>query len=148
MTRTEIIHELQQFFSIDELVCNHTFKKWGVQSWQFLDTRYLHTLLVIRRDILKVPMVCNDSAHQQRGLRCNLCNIVSEKKTVYLSAHILGKAGDFVSSKMSADKMRNEIKKNHALLPYPIRMEKGVSWLHFDVLEQYDVNQKVYEFNS
>lgn len=148
MNREQIISDLQQYFSIQELVCDHVYKRWKEQAWQFLDTRFLHCLLVIRRDILKVPMVCNDSAHHQRGIRCNVCELVSEKDGVYMSAHILGKAGDFVSGKMSADKMRNEIKKQHALLPYPIRIEKGVSWLHFDVLEQYGIHQKVYEFSA
>ena len=34
------------------------------------------------------------------------------------------------------------------MLPCPIRMEAGVNWLHFDVLPQYGVTQKVYEFKA
>lgn len=148
MTREEILNEVKKFFAVDELVCDHTYAKWGEHSWQFLDTNYLWCLLVIRRDILKVPMYCNSKTAHQKGLRCNICQLVKDKRAVYLSAHILGKAGDFTSPSMKSEKMRELIKANAGLLPCPIRMEKGVSWLHFDVLPQYDVKDKVYEFNG
>lgn len=135
MTREEILREIKRFFDVEELVCDHTYAKWGEQSWQFLDTDYLHCLLVIRRDIIKVPMWCNSKKMHQRGLRCNMCEEVKKKKEVYLSAHCLGKAGDFTCTEptMTAEKMRQLIKANADLLPCPIRIEAGVSWLHFDV---------------
>ena len=148
MTRNEILTAIRPYFSIDELVCNHTFDKWKEQSWQFLDTDYLHCLLIIRRDIIKRPMWCNTSQKKQRGLRCNRCDMVKGKTSVYLSSHIFGKAGDFTITGMSADNARKLIKANSDLLPCNIRMEKGVSWLHFDVLPQYGITDKVYEFNG
>ena len=148
MTRQEILEAIRPFFDIDELVCDHTYKKWGEQAWQFLDTDYLHALLVIRRDILKKPMWCNSTQKTQRGLRCNRCQMVRDKTSVYLSSHVLGKAGDFSITGMTAEEARQAIKKNAALLPCNIRIEKAVSWLHFDVLPQYGVTQKVYEFNG
>ena len=148
MTRQEILAAIRPYFDIDELVCDHTFKKWGEQAWQFLDTDYLHCLLVIRRDILKKPMWCNGNAKKQRGLRCNRCQMVRDKTGVYLSAHVLGKAGDFSITGMTAEQARQKIKENADLLPCNIRMERAVSWLHFDVLPQYGVTEKVYEFNG
>lgn len=148
MTRDEIIRELHKFFQIRELVCEHTHSKWGERSWQFLDTAYLHNLLVIRRDILQTPMVCNHGNQLQRGLRCNRCGLVSQKDSVYLSSHVLGKAGDFTVQGMTAQEARQRIKDDAHLLPYPLRMEAGVSWLHFDVLPQYGINAKVYEFKG
>lgn len=148
MNRDEIIQALHKFFQIRELVCEHTHSKWGERAWQFLDTDYLHALLVIRRDILQVPMTCNHEGAWQRGLRCNCCQIVAEKKNVYLSSHILGKAGDFTIQGMTAQEARSRIRNMAHLLPCPIRMEGGVSWLHFDVLPQYGVTQKVYEFSE
>lgn len=148
MTREEIIRELHKFFQISELVCPHTHSKWGERSWQFLDTAYLHNLLVIRRDILKAPMVCNHGSQLQRGLRCNRCELVSQKDAVYLSSHVLGKAGDFTVQGMTAQEARSLIRNNAHLLPYPLRMEGGVSWLHFDVLPQYGITEKVYEFTA
>ena len=148
MTRSEILTAIRPYFDIDELVCNHTFAKWGEKSWQFLDTDFLHCLLIIRRDIIKRPMWCNGSQKKQRGLRCNRCDMVKSKSTVYLSAHCLGKAGDFTISGMNAETARKTIRENAHLLPCNIRVEEGVSWLHFDVLPQYGINEKVYGFRA
>lgn len=148
MDRTTIIKELHKYFQISELVCQHTYSEWGERSWQFLDTNFLHALLIIRRDILQAPMICNHSGVDQRGLRCNMCELVSEKDKVYLSSHVLGKAGDFTVKGMTAQEARSRIRNNAHLLPCNIRMEGGVSWLHFDVLPQYGINEKVYEFSE
>lgn len=148
MTRDEIIRELHNYFQIRELVCNHTHSKWGERSWQFLDTAYLHNLLVIRRDILQAPMVCNHGSQLQRGLRCNRCGLVAQKDAVYLSSHVLGKAGDFTVQGMTAQEARSLIRNSANLLPYPLRMEGGVTWLHIDVLPQFGINEKIYEFTA
>lgn len=145
-TRSEIIKELHKYFQISELVCEHTHSKWGERAWQFLDTDYLHVLLVIRRDILQVPMTCNHEGAYQRGLRCNMCELVKEKNRNYLSSHILGKAGDFTCKGLTAQQARERIKANAHLLPCNIRLEDKVSWLHFDVLPQFGVTDKVYFF--
>ena len=147
-SRSDIIKMLGRYFQVSELVCDHTFAKWGEASWQFLDTDYLHALLIIRRDILQVPMTCNHSGATQRGLRCNRCELVREKSSVYLSSHILGKAGDFTVKGLTAEEARTRIKQNARQLPCSIRMEAGVSWLHFDTLPQSDINEKVYEFRA
>ena len=146
-TRDEIIRELHKYFQIRELVCEHTHSEWGERAWQFLDTNYLACLLVIRRDILQQPMTCNHDEATQRGLRCNLCQIVKDKDKLYLSSHVLGKAGDFTVKGLTAQEARSRIRNNAHLLPCPIRMESGVSWLHFDVLPQFEVTAKVYEFS-
>lgn len=148
MTREEILAAIRPYFDVDELVCPHALAKWGEASWQFLDTDYLYCLLIIRRDILRSPMWCNGKGKTERGLRCNRCSIVRGKSGVYLSAHCLGKAGDFDVDGMTAEQARQAIKANANLLPCNIRIEKAVRWLHFDVLPQYGVNKKVYEFNG
>lgn len=148
MTRNEIIKELHKYFQISELVCEHTHSKWGERAWQFLDTDYLHVLLVLRRDILQVPMTCNHDGAYQRGLRCNMCEIVKEKDRNYLSSHVLGKAGDFTCKGLTAQQARERIKTNAHLLPCNIRLEDKVSWLHFDVLPQFGITDKVYFFKE
>lgn len=148
MDREQILTELRPYFSIDELVCPHVYQKWGKNAWQFLDSDYLHCLLVVRRDILKAPMWCNGKGKTERGLRCNRCSIVRGKSGVYLSAHVLGKAGDFTITGMTAEQARQKIKQNAHLLPCQIRLEKNVSWLHMDTLNQYGITQKVYEFSA
>ena len=148
MTRSEIIKGLHKYFQIRELVCEHTHSKWGERAWQFLDTDYLHVLLVLRRDILQVPMTCNHDGAYQRGLRCNMCEIVKEKDRNYLSSHVLGKAGDFTCKGLTAQQARERIKANAHLLPCNIRLEDKVSWLHFDVLPQFGITDKVYFFKE
>lgn len=148
MNREQIIRELHRFFQVRELVCSHVFSKWGERSWQFLSTDYLHNLLVIRRDILQMPMVCNHDGAEQRGLRCNMCKMVKEKKAAYLSSHILGRAGDFSVQGLTAQEARSRIRTMQNLLPYPLRMEGGVSWLHIDTLPQFGITEKVYEFTE
>lgn len=138
MNRQTIIEQLRAFFKPEELVCDHTSARYGEQAWRFLRTDYLHTLLVVRRDILRASMTCNHSSAHQRGLRCNLCPIVGEKTRAgkpYLSAHVTGAAGDFTVSGMSAEEARRRIAENAHLLPYPVRMEQGVSWLHIDTYD-------------
>ena len=150
MTRSEIISSLKKDFKVKELVCPHVFKEHGERAWKFLATIYLHTLLVLRRDILKVPLVCNTKVLTQRGLRCNLCEIVKEKTEddiVYLSAHHLGIGGDLSSPEMTAEEMRQKIEENQDLLPYPIRIEKDVNWLHVDCYDDIDDNNKITYFN-
>lgn len=148
MERNDIIEELRKYFNVKELVCDHTYARWGDKSWQFLDTDYLHALLVIRRDILKVPMTCNYAGYMQRGLRCNMCEMVKAKTKNYLSSHILGKAGDFTPKGMTAEQARRVILAHSEWLPCNIRMEDGVTWLHFDVLPQYGITDKVYLFKE
>lgn len=144
--RQNVIKQLSEFFSIKELVCSHVYNKYGNSSWDFLDTKFLHTLLIIRRDILSAPMICNNGSQTQRGLRCNMCNLVKQKTNLYLSAHILGKAGDFTVVGMTAEEARNRIKSHAHLLPYCVRLERGVSWLHIDVRDQTGAISKIFEF--
>lgn len=153
MTRQEIIRQLKVCFDIRELVCPHCYKVWGEKSWLYLSTPYLHTLLLLRTKILKVPMIMNDylfgGINTQRGLRCNLCQTVKNKSydnVLYVSAHCHGKGGDAVfgiKTGMTAEKARQLIKQYQDLLPFNIRIEGSVTWLHFDV---YDKGVKVYEF--
>jgi len=143
MKRNEIITDLKKYFSISGLVCPDVYLKFGERGWQFFSTTYLHTLLVVRRDILKAPMVCNNytktgGTFKQRGLRCNLCALVLEKTNagkIYLSAHTTGEAGDFDVAGMTAIQARLTIIENISQLPYPIRLEDGVSWLHLDTYD-------------
>lgn len=148
MERNEIINQLKKYFNIKELVCNHTYNKFGEASWQFLDTKLLHTLLVLRTEIFQTPMVINYAGHYQRGLRCNMCDLVKSKDKVYLSAHILGKAVDVSMKTITGAQARQLVKKYQDKLPYPVRIEKDVNWLHIDVRDTYNNNSKVIEVNG
>ena len=154
MKRAAIINELKKYFDISELVCPHTFQRFGAEvSWQFLDTEILHTILILRTKILNVGMICNDykfgGQWTQRGFRCNICQLVKDKtlkNQIYLTSHANGAGFDFVfsaKSGMTAAKARDLIKRNSSLLPFNVRIENVVSWLHIDC---YDTGRKVGEF--
>lgn len=142
---------MSAYFNIKELVCPDVYNKFGEQAWMFIDHRLIETLDIIREKILCKPMVINNWAaggsYTQRGLRCNICQLVKSKTDIgriYLSAHNFGKAIDATVQGMTAQEARDLIIKNQVLLPYPIRLEDNVSWLHLDV---YDMNKgKVYLF--
>lgn len=145
--------EKSKYFKIQELVCPDVYKKYGEQAWMFIDPELIETLDIIREKVLCQPMVVNNwingGSYTQRGLRCNLCQLVKDKTMVgklYLSAHNFGKAIDATVQGMSAEDARKLIIKNQILLPHPIRLEDGVSWLHLDV---YDADKgKVYLFKT
>lgn len=149
MEKQEIIEQLKQYFDIEELVCNHIIERYdGEKAWLFLHKDLLHTLLVLRKDILKVPLYCNihKNCLTQRGLRCNLCEIVKNKTdngNLYMSAHVLGSALDLISPEMTAKEMRKAIMSEADKLPCNVRIEDNVDWLHIDI---YDTGNRVYLF--
>ena len=151
MTRQELITEIKKYFDIRELVCAHTFNTFGEKSWQFFDRDVLETLLVLRRDIFGVPMTINNwqkgGKFSQRGFRCNICQLVKDKTLkglIYLTSHANGAAFDCDVNGISAEQARRKIEANKDKLPCNIRVEGGVSWLHFDI---YDTGIKFYQFN-
>lgn len=145
MTKSETIQKASKYFQIEELVCQHTLERFGVGAWKFINAQALETLLVLRTKILKVPLTINTQSAHQRGLRCNLCPLVKGKETQYLSGHVLGCAFDVLSKEMTASQMRSLIVQQKDLLPYPIRIEAGVSWLHFDLLTNTDEKVTFFE---
>lgn len=151
MDRLSIIKELQKYFSVKELVCEHTYKVFGETSWQFLSTALLHTILVVRRDILQVPMSINGTGFTQRGLRCNICQLVKDKTLkgqIYVSAHLTGNAIDFDAKGFTAEQARAKIKEKQALLFFKIRLEDNVNWVHLDVYDDLNPLEKVHLFNA
>lgn len=139
MERNEIIDKLKKYFNIKELVCPHVYAKFREAGWMFLSTALLHTLLIIREDIVKRPMIVNSgSIFTQRGLRCNMCQLVRSKTSSYLSAHVLGEGLDFSCNDISAEEIRKLIASNSDKLPYKIRFETGVTWVHFDCYDDLD----------
>lgn len=148
LDRNAIIEALRPYFHIKELVCPHTYQKFGERSWQFLDTLALYVLLILRVTILCRPMYVNnyDRGYTQRGLRCNKCPIVKEKATVYLTMHGFGKAFDFTVQGMTAEEARQLIIASADKLPCRVRLERDKTWVHIDIMEQYGVKDKVYLF--
>lgn len=130
---------IKQYFDIEELVCPHVYRRFGEGAWQFFDERLLETMLVIREKLGK-PIYVNNwqigGNLSQRGLRCNVCILVKEKtdlEKVYMSAHLQGTGIDFDVKGMSDEEVRRWIEKNQILLPYAVRLEDAVNWVHLDL---------------
>ena len=135
-------------FKLFELVCPHVLAKYGERSWMFLDSRLILNLDTIRERLNK-PIYVNKGGLTQRGLRCPQCEIVKAKfeaGVLYMSAHTMGKAVDFDVERMTADEVRGWLAEHGSYLPYPIRVEKDVNWVHMDVFPNRD-NVKIYFFN-
>ncbi len=141
MTRRQILNDRNFKFSVKELVCPHIYASFGDASLDYLDVRLLEVLMWIRKRLGK-PMVINTWGSggnlSQRGMRCNMCEIVREKDRAYLSPHVLGQGVDFTVIGMSAHDVRQWLKDNEKDLPHHIRLErkcggKEISWVHLDI---------------
>lgn len=153
MDRNELIQSLSKNFHIQELVCEHCYKKFGERAWQFLSTELLSVLYTLRYVIFNKPITVNTwyngGGLAQRGLRCNLCTLVNSKSTVYISAHILGKAIDFNVKGLDVENCKELIRQNIDKFEYPIRLESNTdTWIHIDVLQPKNSSDKLVEFNG
>jgi hypothetical protein len=145
---------IKDYFCIEELVDKTVFDKYGETAWKFLDETILECLLIIREGLDK-PISINNWKYggkfSQRGLRHNMSSLVKNKKRLYLSAHIFGKAIDFDVAGMTAVEVRAWIAANADLFPYKIRLErnmkgKPISWVHLDTMSD-PSKPKVYQFD-
>lgn len=84
-----------QYFDIKELVSPIVYDKWGEQAWMFFSADTLKDLDLIR-ETYGHPIIINNwnTGLKQCGLRSNMDELVKNKKTLYLSAHTMGKGFD------------------------------------------------------
>ena len=152
-TRNQLIKKLKENFDIRELVCPHCYKKFGEGSWQFLSTEILSTLYKLRYEIFQQPIVINNwyrsGKFDERGLRCNICDLVKNKTSIYLSAHCLGKAIDFNVGNLTSNEVAQVIRHNAHRFDYPIRLEKDTNgWNHIDCYQSDSSTANLIEFNA
>ena len=140
------------YFTLPELVCSEVYDKYGDTAWQFFDIRLLLTIEKIR-EVLNKPMIINNwQAHgqfSQRGLRCVQCDLmksVYQAGTLFVDPHAMGQAIDFDVLGLVAEEVRQWIVKNQNILPYAVRLEANVSWVHLDIRDA--SKGKVYIFNA
>ena len=85
------------YFGIKELVSPIVYDKWKEQAWMFFSADTLKDLDLIR-ETYGHPIIINNWASggtlKQCGLRSNMDDLVKSKKTLYLSAHTMGKGFD------------------------------------------------------
>ena len=157
MDKGELIKEIEKYFTIQEFVGTATYKKYGRTAWKWIDKDLLETMLIIRQTIGR-PITINNwhvgGKYSQRGLRTIVQQLVKNyfyKGSLYLSAHLFGKAVDFDVKGMTANEVREWLIDHKEILPHKIRLEnklkgKYISWVHLDVFWE-EKNEKVYLFN-
>lgn len=138
-------------FRLQELVCPHVFKHYGQAAWSFFDARLIITIDTLRDRLGKPIFINNWSAggvYDERGFRCIQCELVKNMiaaEQLYVSPHMTGQAVDFDVKGMEAEEVREWIVERQNLWPYPIRIERGTSWVHLDTR---DIGEgRVYLFN-
>jgi hypothetical protein len=140
------------YFELSELVCEHVWERFHNIAWGFFDSRLLITIDVLREKLGRPIYVNNWIEHgpfNERGFRCIQCDLVKKaikEKRLYVSPHMTGQAVDFDVQGMIAEEVRQWIITHKNLLPYPIRMERGVSWIHLDTRDNFE-GEKVILFN-
>lgn len=138
-----------KYFTIKELVPPEVYNELGEkQCWDLFEPKALEALENVR-EILGVPLVCNNWAkggnRKYCGFRQSSCPIGAK-----YSLHKLACAFDLISSQMTAKEMRDKLEKNQDKLIHNIRIEKWdnngeISWLHIDTK---DMGVKLYFFKA
>lgn len=130
---------VSKYFKIQELVSEAVYKKYGEKSWEFIDTKLIKVLDLLREHFGKPITVnnwCFGGNLNQRGLRANKDELVVNKKDYYISQHCLGKAVDFNVKGMTAQEVYEEILKNKDKFYLISRIENikdTPTWTHIDV---------------
>ena len=138
---------IQKYFDKEEIMSRHVFESGG--DYDLLDTD-LQKLVVWIRETLNRPMFSNNWAIggqlSQRGYRTNDDPVCKAQKFVPGSAHFKGMALDFDVKGMTAEQVRKWLYENQEDAPVRFRVEKGVNWVHVDVMP-HKASDKAYFFN-
>ena len=129
---------VSKYFKIQELVSEAVYKKYGDKSWEFIDTRLIKVLDLLREHFnrpITVNNWCFGGNLHQRGLRANKDELVANKEDYYISQHCLGKAVDFNVKGLSAQEVYKEIIDNKDKFYLISRIENikcTPTWVHID----------------
>ena len=137
---------ISKYFDKEEVLSKHVFEAGG--DYDLLHTD-LQKLVVWIRESIGRPMTANTwktgGQFSQRGYRTNDDPVCKVQKFVPGSAHFMGKALDFDVKGMTAEQVRKWLFDNQEEAPVRFRVEKGVNWVHVDVMP-HKASDKVYFF--
>ena len=142
-----------KYFKIQELVSKLVYDKYCDFCWRFFSEEFKKDLDTIREFHGK-SLTINDwcfgkSNFSQCGFRSNLDPMVKDKKTLYCSAHCMGKAVDL----HSADniKLFNDVKtlitqgKLLTIKRLERKKKKKNGWVHVDCFETTDGKLEIFK---
>ena len=134
-------------FPIQELVSKIVYDHYKDFAWSFFDENFLKDLDTIR-EYHNAAITINNwvygGSNTQCGFRSNKDSLVANKKTLYCSAHCMGKAADLHSSNIK--KLYADIEKLHRFgkLKSIKRLESPAStkynWCHVDCFQTDSLN--------
>ena len=137
---------IKKYFDKQELLSKHVYNSGGGYELLHHD---LQKLILWIREALGRPMYANNWAiggqFSQRGYRTNDDPVCKAQKFAPGSAHFKGKALDFDVKGMTAEQVRKWLFDNQEEAPVRFRVEKGVNWVHVDVMP-HKASDKVYFF--
>lgn len=128
-------------FGIKELVSKIVYDKFGESAWMFFDEDVLKDLDTIR-EVVGHSIIINNwgiggGNLSQCGLRTNMDPLVKEKKSLYISSHMMGKGFDLHDGLGYNDKLWSvvyDLIRTKKLRKFK-RLENKVStptWVHVD----------------
>jgi hypothetical protein len=139
--------KFRKYFKPQELVSILHYNEFVDKDTIYaLFTPELKGVVVHIRESVGLPMTINNwhtyGAFQYRGYRDKTCSIGAVK-----SAHREGEAIDFDFRGITAERGRELIvQKAMKELPYPIRIEEGVNWIHIDTRRVFTNDHKINYF--
>ena len=138
---------IEKYFDKEEIMSRHLFYAGGGYDLLHGD---LQKLVVWIREAIGRPIFANNWAiggqFSQRGYRTNDDPVCKVHKFATGSAHFKGKALDFDVKGMTAEQVRRWLHDNQESAPVRFRVEKGVNWVHVDVMP-HKASDKAYFFN-
>ena len=137
---------IKKYFDKQELLSKHVYNSGG--GYELLHHDLQKLAVWIREGIVR-PMYANNWAiggqFSQRGYRTNDDPVCKAQKFAPGSAHFKGMALDFDVKGMTAEQVRKWLYENKEDAPVRFRVEKGVNWVHVDVMP-HKASDKAYFF--
>jgi len=128
-----IEQKFRKYFAPEELVSVLHYNEFvDKNDIYYLFSDALKSVMVYLRQAIGVPFTVNTwhkyGQFQYRGYRDKTCSIGAPK-----SLHRTGNAIDFDIKGFDSERGRKLIVEKIGGMPYPIRLESDVNWIHLDV---------------
>ena len=142
-------------FHVSELVCNHTYSRFGEKAWMFIPQASIDFLHWFRTSIKRPIIINNYNAirpgnETQSGLRCAACPLVmnkAKKGIPYMTAHLEGRAWDPRVIGMTTKEVHRWFEENIEKIPCNIRLEKDVPHIHVDLYTGLNETERIVYFS-
>jgi hypothetical protein len=132
-------------FSVQELVPEHVYDKFGDSALRFVNPLLTLTLQQLRNKFGRLLVNSYNRDRQQSGLRTSKFyereyghseSLAEQQISDSYSMHKFGCAADCIPLNTPLDEIKDYIKNNPDEFPFLHFVEEDVNWLHIDVRNQ------------